>query len=100
MPFGLAQPAPDEVQLLLWRGDAVRGLLLERVQDIDGRFEPNGVDRPVRIAVVARDDLQDAGAETLQALGVAVPEAGLGLVDREAEAILHGIGESLQIRFA
>ena len=58
MPFGLAQPAPDEVQLLLGVAMPRVGLLLVRVRDIDGRFKPNGVDRPVRIAVVARDDFQ------------------------------------------
>ena len=68
MPFGIAQPAPDEIEFLLRRGDGAPGLLLEGVQDIHGGFEPDGVDRPVRIAVVARDDLQDAGAEPPQGL--------------------------------
>ena len=49
---------------------------------------------------MARHHLQDAGAEALERLCVAVPKTGLSLVDRKAHAVLHGIGKSPQIRLA
>ena len=100
MAIGRAQPAPDEFEFPPGRGDAPFGLLLKGVQNIDRRFEPDGVDRLLGIPVVARKDLQDAGAEALEGLGVAVPEAGLGLVERKADAVLHGTGEPLEVRSA
>ena len=97
MLVGHPQPAPDQVELLLRRGDTLPGLLLEGVQDIDRSLEPDRVHRPEGVAVVTRHHLQDAGAEALERFGVAVPETCLGLVDRKAHAVLYGIGEPLQI---
>ena len=100
VPLGGPQPAPDQVELGLRRRDASLRLLLEGVQDVDGGLEPDRVDGPEGVAVVARDDLHDARAEALQRLGVAVAASELGAVDREAHAALHRVGESLQIRLA
>ena len=49
---------------------------------------------------MARDDLQNAGAEAFEGLGVAVSETGLGLVDGEADAVPHRIRETLQVGVA
>ena len=73
MPASRAQPAPDQVEFPLRSGDAPLRLLAEGVQDVERGLEPHGVDRPIRVAAVARGDLKDAGAEALERLGVAVP---------------------------
>ena len=68
------------------------------MQDIDRRFEADGVDGPEGVAVMARNDFQDTGAEPLERFGVAMPKTRLGLVDREAHPVLHAVREPLQIR--
>ena len=100
VPLGGGEASADEVELLLRRRDAPPGLLLERMQDVDGGRQPDRVNGPEGIAVVARHHFQDAGTEALERLGVAVSEPDLGLVDREAHAVLHGLREAFQIRLA
>jgi len=95
-----AQSAPDQVELPLWGRDAAFRLLLEGVQDIDGGLEPDRVNGPEGIAVVARDDLHYTRAEALQRLRVPMLSSELGAVDREPHVVLHGVKEALQIRLA
>ena len=56
--------------------------------------------RPGRCAVVARDDLQDARAEALQRLGVAVAASELGAVDRHDMRPCTGSGKRFRSAFA
>jgi hypothetical protein len=47
-------------------------LLLERVEDVDDFLEPYRVDRPISVAVVALDKLEDAGPFAAPWLGTRV----------------------------
>src|SRR5438552_9109909 len=60
------QPLPHDVDLVLRRLDPLPGLLLERMQDVDRVFEPDGVDGAVGIAVIVVHDLEHS--TTAQAL--------------------------------
>ena len=65
VPLGGGQALADQVEFLLRRRDAPPGLLLEGMQDVDGGLEPDRVDGPEGVAVVARDDFEDSRAEPL-----------------------------------
>ena len=68
VPLGGLQSAADRVEFLLRLGSVPSGLFSEGVQDITGGFEPDCVDGPEGVALVARDDLQNAGAEPLRGM--------------------------------
>jgi len=92
--------AADQIGRGLRGRDAALRLLLKRVQDVGGGFEPDRVDGPESVAVMARDDPHGACAESLQRFGVAVAASALGEIDREAHAVPHRIWKALQIRLA
>ena len=72
------------------RGDSPRGLLLKDVQHVDGRPELDGVDRPIRIAIVIFDNLQDARAvEPSEWLGARMFPADLSNVESEPNGVLY-----------
>ena len=96
MLLGEPRPEPDEVELGLRRCNAPLGLLLEGVQDVHRRLEADRVDGPESVAIVARDHFQNARAEALERLGVAVPQSGLSAVDGESHAGAHWLWEALQ----
>src|SRR6185312_4143187 len=84
------QPSLDQFHIRLGRGNAVGGLLLETVQDIDRPGIPYRVDRSVCAALIILHHLQHArSAEALQRLGLQVLLSGLGQVQCVAESVLH-----------
>ena len=58
--------APDQVNLVLRRGDSLGRFLLERVKYIDHVLELHRIDGPIRVAVIRCDDFKHAAsAESL-----------------------------------
>jgi hypothetical protein len=51
----------NEIHVSLGRPDAIRGLLLKRVQHVHGLGESNGVDGPVGVPVVGLDESRMPG---------------------------------------
>ena len=86
VPLGGLHSAADEVELLFRGRNAAPRLLLEGVQDIDGGLEPNRVDGPEVVAVVARDHLQDKDSGS-----ITCPSEG-DRPDEKARATIGGSG--------
>src|SRR5262245_35986572 len=77
------QTAPDLVDLVRRCSGTLLGLLLERVKNVDNFSKPDGVDRPIGVAVVVLDDFQDAGSsESLQRFRAVMLSAPLGNIKR------------------
>jgi hypothetical protein len=55
-PFGVRQPAPDEFDVPLGRGDALFGLFLEGVKNVDNAGELCCIDGTICIRVVPVND--------------------------------------------
>jgi hypothetical protein len=92
------EPLPDDPQLAPRGLDAPLRLLLEGVQGVDSPGEPRGVDRPERVAIVVRYDLQHPRPnEALQDLRIPMLAAHLGLVQREADRLADLGWERLQV---
>jgi len=51
MRFGVLEALFDQVDVGLWRLDALFRLFLKCVKDIDSGFEANGVNRSIGIAI-------------------------------------------------
>ncbi len=66
------------------------------MEDVDGVFELDRIDRAIRITIKVLDNLQDASAaKTLQRLGVRMLLARLSRLERKAEMTLRRFGELL-----
>jgi hypothetical protein len=68
IPLSGFLPFCDKIDIPFRRSDAGRRLLLERVQDVHGFLESNGIHRSIRVSVVRLDELQHARAESLPRL--------------------------------
>ena len=98
-PLGICQPAADQVDLSLRRGDASLRLLLEGVEHVDRLVEPGCVDRAIRVGVVTVDDLHDARApEAFQRLCGWIGLAVLGRVESLADITADLLRKPLEIR--
>jgi hypothetical protein len=60
--FSVCQSTADQVNLALRRGDSLCRFLLERVKHIDRVLELHRIDGPIRIAVMRRDDFENAAS--------------------------------------
>lgn len=58
MQFSIAQPRFDQLNIMLRRGDAFLGLLLEGMKHVHDASEPDGINSPVCITVEIIDELQ------------------------------------------
>ena len=84
--FGVAVPRLD--------------FFLKSVQHQDATCDLDGVDCPIRIAIVILDDLQDAGrSKTVERLSLVVFSARLRKVKSVAENIDDLLGQRLQVPF-
>ena len=68
------------------------------MQHVDGGSESDRVNRPKRIAVVARDHLQDVATQAPERLDSSVSQSDLGLIERIADHVLYGLRKALEIR--
>ncbi|HUE89432.1 MAG TPA: hypothetical protein VMO26_25415 [Vicinamibacterales bacterium] len=98
--FSICQSTADQVDLALRRGDSLRRFLLERVKHIDRVLEPHridGIDGPIRIAVMRRDDFENAAsAESLQRLDRPVFFTALGGEERIADIGWTALGKAFR----
>ena len=100
MPFGHRQAVPAPVELLLQCGDSSLCLLLVGMQDMDRRLETDHADGPRSVAVMVRDDLQHPSAKPRGRLDIAVPKAGLGVMERERHTALRRVRKPFRIRLS
>lgn len=98
MLFCSAEPMLDKVYVVLRGLDAVRRLLLKRVQHVDCIQEPDRVHSAVCAPIVVSDDLQNSrSTKALQRLRVDMLAAPLGTPEREADRVSCPIGKAPNI---
>src|SRR5438105_2208707 len=83
------QPPLDKFDIALRRLDALLRLLLERMQDVDGRLKPNRINGPKSISVKIINHFDDTASKTLEQLGRRRMLARLRQEQLEAEIFLH-----------
>jgi hypothetical protein len=77
--LGFREPPLNQIDFPRWSGDALRGLLLKHVQNVDGFLKADGVNGPPSIATFRSHDFENAGAtKTSEGLGGGIDITLLG----------------------
>ena len=96
--LGHLQPAFDQLDIRLRRGDAFGRFLLEAVKHVDGVAKPDGINSSVGVAFQVLDHLQHASrALALQRFSSFVLLAGLRQMQRVTELVLNLVRHGQQI---
>jgi hypothetical protein len=91
------QSSPDDVKFGRWCLDTLLRLLLEGMEGADRSGQLHCVDGPIRIALMVRHNLQNAGsAKALQNLRIYVRSAYLSLEKSKADRLADLGGKRLQ----
>jgi hypothetical protein len=96
--LGLLQTLANESEITRGSGDPLRGLLFKGVEDIQRVVKNHRVHRPICVAFIALDHLDDPGtAVSLEGLGILVLAALLGHSQGIPNDPLDLVGEPLEI---
>jgi hypothetical protein len=92
--LSILEPLLDEVYVVLRCSNALRGLLLEGMQDINRILELDRINSSIGVAIVIADDFQDTGpGKPFQRLGSWGLIPDLGKVEAVTHFILHRLRE-------